>query len=96
MDAHQLMQYDAQKKSQGVAFFVWLFLGPVGIHRFYLGNPVGGLIYLALWVALIPTGGLSAIGLVVFYITDLFLIWGMTVRYNLRLTDRIIAPSGRS
>ncbi|MDQ7052758.1 MAG: NINE protein [candidate division KSB1 bacterium] len=63
-----------QEKSVGVAYLLWLFFGPLGIHRFYLGKTVTGVIWLL-------TGGLFAIG----WIIDLFLIPGMVETYNLRI-----------
>lgn len=36
----------APPKSQGVAVILCLLLGTLGIHRFYLGRPVSGVIYL--------------------------------------------------
>lgn len=32
------MEYDNQKKSPGVAYALWFFLGVVGGHRFYAGD----------------------------------------------------------
>lgn len=32
------MEYDNQKKSPGVAYAFWFFLGVVGAHRFYAGD----------------------------------------------------------
>ncbi|WP_082511775.1 TM2 domain-containing protein [Devosia sp. Leaf420] len=37
-------QYDIEKKSLVVAYVLWFFLGYVGVHRFYLGRPISGLI----------------------------------------------------
>lgn len=50
-------------KSKWAAFFLCLFLGLVGIHRFYVGKTGTGILYLF-------TGGLFAIG----FITDLIMI----------------------
>ena len=41
-------QYDIEKKSLLVAYLLWIFLGYVGAHRFYLGRPLSGFIMLAL------------------------------------------------
>jgi TM2 domain-containing membrane protein YozV len=57
----------------GVAYLLWLgcFLGFCGLHRFYVGKPITGLLWLF-------TGGLLLIGQFI----DLFLIPGMVDRAN--------------
>jgi TM2 domain-containing membrane protein YozV len=54
--------------SNGMAYLLWLlcFLGLAGVHRFYLGRPLTGLLWLL-------TGGLLFVGQFI----DLFLIPGM-------------------
>lgn len=61
--------------SSGTAFLLWLscFFGFCGIHRFYLGKPVSGTIYLL-------TFGLLGVGQFI----DLFLMRGMVRDENLR------------
>jgi TM2 domain-containing membrane protein YozV len=63
-------------KKPGIAFLLWLlcFLGLFGIHRFYNGRWVTGLIWFF-------TGGLLLIGQIV----DLFLINSMTAETNRRI-----------
>jgi hypothetical protein len=60
--------------SPGVAFALWLacFLGACGIHRFYLGRPATGLLYLF-------TFGLLGVGQLV----DLIRLRGMVEEENL-------------
>jgi TM2 domain-containing membrane protein YozV len=45
------------QKSTGVAYVLWIFLGTIGIHKFYMGKGKQGLLYLLLglagWIALI-------------------------------------------
>ena len=43
-DAMMMMQYDANKKSALVAYVLWFFLGWLGIHRFYLGRTMSGVV----------------------------------------------------
>ena len=65
--------------SPGMAYLLWLlcFVGFCGIHRFYLGKPITGLIWLF-------TGGLLLVGQVI----DLFLIPGMVETANRRFGGR--------
>ena len=42
-------------KSKGVAYLLWLFCGLIGAHKFYLGRPFMGILYLC-------TGGLFTVG----------------------------------
>ena len=52
-------------RSVAVAYLLWFFFGVLGVHRFYLGRPLSGIIYFF-------TGGLFLIG----WFIDLFLIPG--------------------
>ncbi len=62
-------------KTKGIAYLFWLLclVGFCGIHRFYAGKWVTGIIWLL-------TGGLLLIGQII----DLFLIPGMIERANVR------------
>ncbi len=63
-----------QEKSVALAYVLWFFFGTLGIHRFYLGKTITGVIWLL-------TGGLLLVG----WIIDLFLIPGMVETYNLKV-----------
>lgn len=70
-------------KSKGVSYLLWClcFVGLCGVHRFYNGRWITGLIWLL-------TGGLLFVGQIV----DLFLIPGMVRVSNLeRRVDRLHA-----
>lgn len=84
------MLYDAQKKSVGVAYLLWVFLGGFGAHRFYLGQSGTGAAMLILCLvgivtSLILVGILLLIPLWIWIIVDAFLIPGMARDYNMRL-----------
>jgi TM2 domain-containing membrane protein YozV len=67
-------------QSTGVAYLCWLacFFGFFGIHRFYLGKPVTGILWLV-------TFGLLGFGQLI----DLFLIPGQVERNNLRFANML-------
>jgi TM2 domain-containing membrane protein YozV len=44
-------EMEKHKKSAGVAYVLWFFLGTLGIHKFYLGRAGVGVVYLLLGVA---------------------------------------------
>ena len=46
--ATQAMLYDANKKSVGVTYLLWFFLGGLGGHRFYAGKTGSAIAILAL------------------------------------------------
>jgi TM2 domain-containing membrane protein YozV len=58
-------------KSKGIAYLLWFFLGWAGIHRFYVGKVLSGIIYLL-------TLGLLGLG----WFIDLFLLSGYVDTYN--------------
>ena len=93
-DASKMMQYDANKKSAGIAYLLWFFLGMFGAHRFYLSQTGTGVAILVLTVfsflLMIVGIGFFTIwipGIWVF--VDLFLIPGMARKYNSELASRI-------
>lgn len=65
----------SQTHSTGLGYLMWIF-GFIGIHRFYYGKPVTGVIWLL-------TGGLLLIG----WIVDLFLIPSMEKQAAGRFTS---------
>ena len=67
-------------RSTGMAYLLWSlwFLGFAGIHRFYLGKPISGLIWFLTW-------GLFGMG----QIFDLLLIPGMVEEKNFQLRARL-------
>lgn len=73
----------AESHNLALAYIAWIF-GVVGAHRFYLGRPLTGFLWLC-------TGGLLGIG----WLVDLVLIPGMqkdaVARYNVGRYDYSIA-----
>lgn len=93
-DALTMMQYDSNKKSIGVAYLLWLFLGGIGAHRFYLGSVGLGLFQLALCIigvltSVIGIGFLFLSPLCIWVLVDAFLIPGMTRDHNNRLIAQL-------
>lgn len=58
-------------RSTGLAYVLWLFLGVLGVHRFYCGRVGTGILWLF-------TGGLCGVG----WLIDVFLIPGMVDEAN--------------
>ena len=71
------------KKSTTTAYLLWLFLGGLGAHRFYLGKPFSAIIlllctlFISWWTLFLPTG--------LFLLIDLFLIPGMVRQHTEKL-----------
>jgi TM2 domain-containing membrane protein YozV len=89
---HKQMIFAESRKSVGLAYVLWLFLGAFGVHRFYAGNTGSGIAQLLLalsivgWLVLVP-----------WLLIDLFLIPGMVRDRNLQtlsLMGQTPAPSG--
>ena len=98
--ARQHMMYDANRKSTGVAYLLWFFLGGFGGHRFYLGQVGSGVAMLMLtligWLTFVIVIGiplLIAVG--IWWIVDAFLIPGMIRDQNMKLADLLTGPSRR-
>ena len=93
-DANLMMQYDANKKSALAAYVLWCFMGLFGAHRFYLGEKGTGagmlIITLASLGLMFVSIGFSTIFITIIWaFVDLFLIPGMTRKYNTDLAVRL-------
>ncbi|MCO6419395.1 TM2 domain-containing protein [Siccirubricoccus sp. KC 17139] len=85
LSARQMMHYDNNKKSVGIAFALWFFLSLFGGHRFYLGRTGTAIVMLLLTC--------TVFGIVIssiWALIDAFLIPGMVRAHN----DRLIAMIG--
>ena len=93
-DAVAMMRYDAAKKSMGVAYLLWFFLGGFGGHRFYLGQTGSAVAMLVICIAsivlsLVFIGLLGFVVLGIWALVDAFLIPGMVRSFNNSLIDQI-------
>jgi len=102
------MRFEVEKKSVGVAYFLWLIFGTLGGPRFYLGhlNSAGTMAAIALSsIFLLFAGGenstmllLGALGYAVvaaWALVDAFQIPGWTKEFNTALLSQLRAnPSG--
>jgi TM2 domain-containing membrane protein YozV len=64
-------------KAVWIAYLLMFFLGLLGIHKFYLGKPGWGMVY-------ILTGGIMGVGLLI----DLFSLPAQVRHYNQGLQNR--------
>ena len=68
-----------EKKSLAVAYLLLIFLGPLGVHRFYLGKTGSALVMLALsvigWATLfIVVGLVFLVAVGIWVVVDVFLL----------------------
>lgn len=92
--ARGMMLYDAQKKSVGVAYLLWFFLGTLGGHRFYVGKKGTAVIQLLLTIVGACTAflgiGFAIMGCVgLWVLIDAFLLPGIVRGFNLSLANRL-------
>lgn len=95
-DTATMMQYDARKKSVGVAYLLWFFFGMLGVHRFYLQRSGSAIAILLMTLAsfllmVFAVGMITIIIPAIWVFIDLFLIPGMTRDYNSRLAGSLSA-----
>jgi TM2 domain-containing membrane protein YozV len=89
--------YDAircGKKSTGLAYVLWFFLGGLGVHRFYLGQTGSGvamaIISIASWLTVVLGIGLVGLAVIgIWWLVDAFLIPGIATRVNQDLATRL-------
>ncbi len=81
-EAMKMMLYDANKKSTGVTYLLWFFLGGFGIHRFYLGHTASAVGILVLTLLGFVTFFVTWIATGIWLLVDLFLIPGMVRNKN--------------
>jgi TM2 domain-containing membrane protein YozV len=82
-----VLAYDANKKSAGIAYLLWFFLGYLGAHRFYLGRTGTAVTILLLTgvgilLSAVFIGLFVLVVLAIWLLVDVFLIPGMVRQYN--------------
>lgn len=87
-----------EAKSVGVAYLLWLFLGTLGGHRFYLGRTITALLMLLLFVVGFITAfvgiGFIFIGIVgLWALIDAFLIPGMVSKQKDDVRQRLTSKA---
>ncbi|QIB36158.1 TM2 domain-containing protein [Ancylobacter pratisalsi] len=93
-DARSLMLYEANKKSMGVAYLLWFFLGGMGGHRFYCGRTGSAVAQLMLTVfglilAAVGVGLVLLVGVGLWVLVDAFLIPGWIAGHNNLLAHQL-------
>lgn len=93
-DVNKMMQYDANKKSVGIAYLLWFFFGMLGVHRFYLSQTGTGLaiLFLTLGSIFLSVVGIGLVTIwipIIWVFIDIFLIPGMARQFNNSLASRI-------
>ena len=94
IQARAHMMYDANRKSTGVAYLLCIFLGGLGIHRFYLGRSGSGAVQLILWFLGWVTLFMAWVPLGIWVLIDLFLIPSIAREENMRLADKFSGSVG--
>jgi TM2 domain-containing membrane protein YozV len=90
----QMIRFEAEKKSAGLAFALCWFLGNFGAHRFYLNKPhaVTKLVVMLVSIPLYFVFCIGVIGLLamtIWTIVDLFHISDWVKEYNTTLLTKI-------
>ncbi len=99
-DTQALMAFESNKKSVGLAFVFWFFLGGLGGHRFYLGRTGSAVAQLLLsifgWLTVVVGFGLLLlVPLGIWLLVDAFLISGMVQAHNNALMSRLNAKPSK-
>lgn len=98
-DAQAMMAFESNKKSTGLAYVLWFFLGTLGAHRFYLGRTGSAVAMLGLCVVGWMTIWIVGLGLLFWFplgiwlVVDIFLIPGMAAQHNNQLISRLSGSS---
>lgn len=83
-ELHRQMTFEAKRKSRGVAYLLWFFLGIFGVHRFYTGHTKSAIAQLVLLLT-----GIGVLVLLPWLIIDIFLIPGLVRERNLETLETL-------
>ena len=83
-DLRARLEFEARRKSVGAGYILWLLLGFLGAHRFYLGKTGSGIAQLLMCLSII-----GIIPLAFWWIADAFLIPGMAREENLKAIKQL-------
>lgn len=83
-DLRARLEYEARRKSVAASYVLWLLLGFLGAHRFYLGKTGTGIVQLLMCLSII-----GIIPLAFWWIIDAFLIPGIAREENLKAIERL-------
>ncbi|MGF1461660.1 MAG: TM2 domain-containing protein [Maricaulaceae bacterium] len=86
--AKAVLRFGVERKEVAAAYTLWLPLGLLGAHRFYLGHKQSGLI-----MALLTVSVVGLIASAIWYVVDLFLIASMTEERNRAIAVRMFHKS---
>lgn len=86
-DSVQLMRYDANKRSDVVAYLLWFFLGLFGAHRFYFNQYLSGAVLFIITLSSIVlmfllVGYITIWVPILWWIVDFFFIARNVRKYN--------------
>lgn len=97
-DTQALMAFEANKKSTGLAYVLWFFLGGFCVHRFYLGKTRSGFLFIGigflsiiLILAAVEIGLVGLILLGLWLLIDMLQIPRFTKEFNQNLMEKINA-----
>lgn len=84
-----------EAKSVGAAYLIWLFLGGLGVHRFYLsrsGSGVAMLLFTIVGIVLLPVGvgAIALIAVGIWVLVDAFLIPGMVSEHKNKVRNELL------
>jgi len=93
-----LMRFENEKKSAGVALFLCWVLGAFGAHRFYMGRPHGATMLIITLVSIplcfVIIGFFSLFAVWIWVIVDLFSVSKWAREYNTALLAKIQSGQG--